>query len=282
MNKEKKQYEVGDRVQIQSLEWYNKNKDCAGNVHTSPAYFTEGMVCFCGMYGTIQEVCTTEKGDQVYYRLDIDNEGYYWSADMFVPASSSTSEASSTSETIIPAEYRKPFHQVLDEMEDLYQKKNKRYGNSFSKTYETLGLISAVTCINHKHNRLCALAKNPDLDQLDESIEDTLIDMANYCVMTLMERGSYKPGDFVATKDGKFIGIFKAVADPDDYDEPMYTYANGSWCEEELLSMVPTEILYFDRQATQGEKEKLIGLMQQNGYRWNAKTLTIETITQQD
>ena len=41
--------------------------------------------------------------------------------------------------------------------------------------------------IGEKCDRLSALERNPDIDNLGESIEDTLIDMANYCVMTLME-----------------------------------------------------------------------------------------------
>ena len=179
MNKEKKQYEVGDRVQIQSLEWYDNNKDCTGKVPTSPFFFVARMARFCGMYGTIEDIKNAEESPT--YKLDIDNGAYEWSAEMFVPASASTSVA------ITPAEYRKPFHQVLDEMKDLYKKKNKRYGNSFSKTYETLGLISAVTRISDKYNRLCALATHPEIDPMDESIEDTLIDMANYCVMTIQE-----------------------------------------------------------------------------------------------
>lgn len=190
MNKEKKQYEVGDRVQIQSLEWYDKNKDCAGNVHT-PIVFVESMVQFCGMYGTIEDIEEIEEGD-LTYKLDIDNKTFYWSAEMFVPASASTSEASSTSRTTAPAEHCTLFRQVLDEMEGIYSKKNERYGNSFGKTFEALGLVSAVTRISDKYNRLCALATHPEIDPMDESIEDTLIDMANYCVMTILELRTQK------------------------------------------------------------------------------------------
>jgi hypothetical protein len=34
---------------------------------------------------------------------------------------------------------------------------------------------------------LCNLATNPDIDNLGESLEDTLRDMASYCIMTVME-----------------------------------------------------------------------------------------------
>ena len=64
--------------------------------------------------------------------------------------------------------------------------KDRCYGNSFGETYEKLGIISAVTRISDKYNRLCNLAVNKDIDNLGESIEDTLKDMAAYCIMTII------------------------------------------------------------------------------------------------
>ena len=81
----------------------------------------------------------------------------------------------------------KQFKEIATELGDLYEKKNKAYGNSFSDTYKKLGLVSAVTRISDKYNRLCNLATNPDIDNLGESLEDTLKDMASYCIMTVME-----------------------------------------------------------------------------------------------
>lgn len=81
----------------------------------------------------------------------------------------------------------KRFKEIATELGDLYEKKNKAYGNSFSNTYKKLGLISAVTRVSDKYNRLCNLATNPDIDNLGESLEDTLRDMASYCIMTVME-----------------------------------------------------------------------------------------------
>ena len=78
------------------------------------------------------------------------------------------------------------FRQIAEDIAVLYEKKDKAYGNSFSQTFEKLGIISAVTRISDKYNRLCNLATNKDIDNLGESIEDTLRDMAAYCIMTLM------------------------------------------------------------------------------------------------
>ena len=72
---------------------------------------------------------------------------------------------------------------------DLYLPKNAAYGDSFHKLYSDLGIISAVTQISHKYNRLVNLAKDKNADTLaaDESITDTSLDLANYCILTAME-----------------------------------------------------------------------------------------------
>lgn len=79
------------------------------------------------------------------------------------------------------------FQQVSAQLCKLYEAKNAAYGDSFSTTFKKLGLISAVTRIRDKYNRLCNLATNPNVDDLGESIEDTLRDMASYCIMTVIE-----------------------------------------------------------------------------------------------
>lgn len=79
------------------------------------------------------------------------------------------------------------FIKITEEMASLFEKKNKAYGSSFSDTYQKLGIMSAATRLSDKHNRLCNLVINQNIDDLGESIEDTLKDMACYCVMTIME-----------------------------------------------------------------------------------------------
>lgn len=85
------------------------------------------------------------------------------------------------------------FKKIATELGELYEVKDRAYGSSFSDTYKKLGLISAVTRISDKFNRLCNLATNPDIDNLGESLEDTLRDMASYCIMTVMELENAKP-----------------------------------------------------------------------------------------
>ena len=79
-------------------------------------------------------------------------------------------------------------HLILcNKLNTIYEQKNKAYGNSFGETFEKLGLISAITRISDKYNRLVNLATHPNINKGDEAIEDTLLDMANYCLMTYME-----------------------------------------------------------------------------------------------
>lgn len=78
---------------------------------------------------------------------------------------------------------------ICTELNEVYAKKNHDYGNSFGETFDKLGIISAVTRISDKYNRLVSLCTKPEEERKvkDESITDTLLDMANYCIMTVIE-----------------------------------------------------------------------------------------------
>lgn len=104
------------------------------------------------------------------------------------------------------------FKKIATELGELYDKKNTAYNNSFGDTYKKLGIISAVTRISDKYNRLCNLATNPDIDNLGESLEDTLRDMASYCIMTVMELENAKK----IRKGEKFECIQDVIMDDDE------------------------------------------------------------------
>lgn len=79
-------------------------------------------------------------------------------------------------------------HQELcEEIHALYERKNHDYGDSFGRTYQSLGIISAATRITDKYNRFVQLATHNDQKVNDESIRDTLVDLANYALMTIIE-----------------------------------------------------------------------------------------------
>lgn len=77
------------------------------------------------------------------------------------------------------------FHTIVNDMANLYAKKNANYGDSFSKLYADLGPIAGLVPLHNKLDRLTNLIKGGKNDF--ESIEDTLIDLANYAIMNVIE-----------------------------------------------------------------------------------------------
>ena len=84
-------------------------------------------------------------------------------------------------------EKAKRFASICQELSDLYKRKNHDYGDSFSKSIKKYGPIAGLTRISDKFSRLESLILNKDREVLDESVQDTLKDMASYCIMLSME-----------------------------------------------------------------------------------------------
>lgn len=78
--------------------------------------------------------------------------------------------------------------EICQELNNIYQKKNADYGDSFSKSFNEYGLTMSCIRLEDKLSRLKALSRDGvDQKVLDESIEDTLKDLANYAIMSLIE-----------------------------------------------------------------------------------------------
>lgn len=75
---------------------------------------------------------------------------------------------------------------ILDEMADTFSKKNSDYGNAFEEILDDFGASYAVGRLKEKLKRLTKLVVSNKQEVKDESIEDTLLDMANYAVLTIM------------------------------------------------------------------------------------------------
>ncbi|MED3738080.1 nucleotide modification associated domain-containing protein [Virgibacillus pantothenticus] len=75
---------------------------------------------------------------------------------------------------------------ICKELNNIYKAKNADYGNSFAESYKEWGITSAVVRMDDKMRRLKQLVKY-DAKVKSESIEDTLLDLANYSIMALME-----------------------------------------------------------------------------------------------
>ena len=77
------------------------------------------------------------------------------------------------------------FASIIKEMTELYAKKNHDYGNSFDDGCDKIGVGYPLGRLLDKMNRLIACMGKEDEMQINESIEDTLKDLACYSVMTL-------------------------------------------------------------------------------------------------
>lgn len=77
------------------------------------------------------------------------------------------------------------FNKIVGDMSELYAKKNHDYGNSFDSTLDEFGLIAPAIRLSDKLGRFKSLLKS-DKQVTDEKLEDTLIDLANYAVMTIV------------------------------------------------------------------------------------------------
>ena len=76
---------------------------------------------------------------------------------------------------------------LMVEMLGIYKAKNKDYGDSFSESFEEFGLIAPVVRMNDKMNRIKSLTQSEGRQVKDESLRDSLVDLANYAMMTVVE-----------------------------------------------------------------------------------------------
>lgn len=111
-------------------------------------------------------------------------------------------DTSSSKENNKPMNRIEEFRRLVNDMADLYEKKNQNYGNSFGKLYQDLGPVAGLVPLHNKLDRLTYLITHSDDDNHYESIEDTLMDLANYAVMNLVERHMQKSEASSMTSDG--------------------------------------------------------------------------------
>lgn len=88
----------------------------------------------------------------------------------------------------IPHDYYK-YGNILRRMDDTHTRKNSDYGDAAYKGYKKYGDYYFLVQLSNKLSRLESLTIGKKTQQVkDESIDDTLLDMANYAVMYLESR----------------------------------------------------------------------------------------------
>lgn len=76
--------------------------------------------------------------------------------------------------------------ELLNTMHELYVTKNHDYGDSVHDTYLKYGLTSFLVRLEDKLNRARTISQKEQLVK-DEKIKDTLLDLANYATLAVLE-----------------------------------------------------------------------------------------------
>lgn len=160
-------YKIGDKVRVR--------KDLVINSEYGGIVYVECMDKFKD-----RECIITYVDDTSYH---INDSKYWWTDEMLEPVENNIMEVNNMDRLGI-------YQHIINNLEDTYKKKNSDYGNSVGDTYEKFGDISFLTRITDKYNRMVNLVCNSNNVRKvkDEALEDTILDLANYCLLWLVER----------------------------------------------------------------------------------------------
>ena len=78
------------------------------------------------------------------------------------------------------------FKEITDKMFETFKAKNHDYGSSFSNLFKECGMTYAYGHMAEKLERVKSLMKD-DAKVKGESMKDSLYDLANYAILTIME-----------------------------------------------------------------------------------------------
>lgn len=81
----------------------------------------------------------------------------------------------------------KAHKEICEYLNNLYERKNHDYGDSFHQTFVEEGMAMARIRLGDKFSRFKTLTLKGSQQVQDESVRDTLLDLANYAIMTVME-----------------------------------------------------------------------------------------------
>lgn len=102
----------------------------------------------------------------------------------------------------------KRLEEIMNKNLELYKKKNADYGNSFAEVYKELGFESGLVQILHKVNRIKGIYSKGKAEVENESIRDSLVDLANYALMTVVEMELEENKEDELIKNIKTLGLY--------------------------------------------------------------------------
>ena len=165
-------YKSGDKVRVRpSLTMENPN-------------VTWEMAKLAGKILTISYGNDYECGT----KYSVKENDYIWNEDDFIDINENASISSNDTDETDPIPLNVKHHKaIVLGLNNLYRRKNKDYGDSFHLSYLEEGMAMPRIRLSDKLNRFKSLTKNGKQEIKDESIRDTLLDLANYAIMTVME-----------------------------------------------------------------------------------------------
>ena len=75
---------------------------------------------------------------------------------------------------------------LLDGLHRTYVDKNNKYGDAFTDSIKKYGNVAALTRMYDKFSRIETMILN-EIEDSEESVIDSALDLANYLVMFVME-----------------------------------------------------------------------------------------------
>ncbi len=81
----------------------------------------------------------------------------------------------------------KIFRELTSYMADTFERKRADYGQTTTETFKKFGPVSMLTRMHDKMGRLDNLLGKGQTNNVGEKVEDTLLDLANYAIITLLE-----------------------------------------------------------------------------------------------
>lgn len=206
-------YKTGDKVRVKSLdevleiegvEHYDDVGDPWISYYMLEHFGKEGLITSCNENGECMvlfdeddwffkkewlELVSTAKVEEIKNPTYDDLKHLFIDAKDLLTGGSISFNVSADYEEVKNPTYKTNsdrHRDLVNQIHDVYVDKNMKYGDAFAETIEKYGMIAALTRMNDKFNRIEQFIVN-GFDDSEESLKDSLLDLANYCLMTVME-----------------------------------------------------------------------------------------------
>ena len=169
-------HNIGDKVRVKSLEWYNENKDKYGDVKCydcqetdikcqDTIYFITQMSEYCGKIVTIDKIW-----EDYYYSIIEDEQRFYWTDDMFEGLAEDTIQPVVFENIVFPNEnyadkvelcLGDDYEVVVEDGRTFVQKKKPKYPTTYEECRKVLGIDEEMIVQGgwYKHSFICDFYK---------------------------------------------------------------------------------------------------------------------------